>query len=392
MAADWSMLPLDVVGVIALKLQTFEDFIKFSVACRWWNRASSSVKHQWKAKPVVPWLLLAENTKDNPDCVRKIFNLSNNKRYNLYLPETFGARCWGSPYGWIAMIDRNYDVILLNPITKAQFHFPCLKPLDCGTPPTSGESYESWFLRCFANRLIVLKVPQNNNYEFVVLVVYEYYQGLAFARQGDQQWTPIFVKSEVKMVDLVAIEDKVFALYEDGSIVSWNVDEFNALQLIKPADYSLHVNLVFVKLNKSINQIYMAQSGNELLLVLRYKDGVGNADNTDFDHDIVYRTIGFEVYKLKPKDKIWEITKDLGEVALVVGGNSSMCVATGHAEGLQRNCIYFTDDDYVYWRLVREKGGHDTGFYDIKTDVLQFYEGDDMRSSFSPPTFFIPQL
>ncbi|XP_074289466.1 F-box protein At2g05970-like [Silene latifolia] len=394
MAADWSTLPLDLLATIVLKLETFEDFIYFSAVCHWWNHVSSSTKHQWRAIPM-PWLLLAENNKNNPDCVRKILNLSNNKCYKFTLPETFGARCWGSPYGWIAMIDRNFDVQLFNPITKAQIHFPCLKPLDSGiAADESVQNYQSWFLGCFANRLIVLKVPQNDDYKFVVLVIHEYYQSLAFARQGDQSWTPIFVKSRVKMVDIVGMEDKVFALYENGSIVFWNVKKFNAHKLIKPkrAAYSPR-DRIFVEFNRGSNQIYLVRSGSDLLVVLRYIEEVGNADDTDYDYDIVYRTIGFEVYKLNRKAKIWEEIEDLGEVALVVGGNSSMCIFVAHAKGLQRNCIYFSDDQYVFWRRVREHGGHDTGACDFKSGkIWPIYQGDDMRSSFSPPTLFIPQL
>ncbi|XP_074289475.1 F-box protein At2g17036-like [Silene latifolia] len=264
MAVDWFTLPLDLLSFIVLKLETFEDFINFSAVCRCWNHASSSVKQQWSAKPNVPWLLLAENNKDNPNCVRKIFNLSNNKCYNLNLSETFGARCWGSSYGWVAMIiDRNFDVQLFNPITKAQIPFPSLRPLyDGDESDEDDESYRHWFLSSFADRLIVLKVPQNNNYEFVVLVIHEYYQSLAFARQGDQSWTPIFVKSRVTMLDIVGMEDKVFGLYENGSIVSWNVEEFNALELIKPADYSPSGHEFLVDFNtRGVNHTYFVRSG-----------------------------------------------------------------------------------------------------------------------------------
>ncbi|XP_074289470.1 F-box protein At2g17036-like [Silene latifolia] len=340
MAVDWFTLPLDLLSFIVLKLETFEDFINFSAVCRCWNHASSSVKHQWSAKPNVPWLLLAENNKDNPICVRKIFNLSNNKCYNLNLPETFGARCWGSSYGWVAMIiDRNFDVQLFNPITKAQIPFPSLRPLyDGDESDEDDESYRHWFLSSFADRLIVLKVPQNNNYEFVVLVIHEYYQSLAFARQGDQSWTPIFVKSRVKMVDIVGMDDKVFGFdYDDED----------------DSDYD-------------------------------DKDDSGYFSRTNY----------FEVYRFKSEDESWEQVEDLGEVALVVGGNSSMCVSVTHANGLQRNCIYFTDDLTMCWKTsVRKPGGHDTGVFDLKNgNIRRFYEGGDMHSSFAPPTLFIPQF
>ncbi|XP_074289611.1 F-box/kelch-repeat protein KIB1-like [Silene latifolia] len=396
MASDFSTLPLDVLGVIALKLETFEDFIKFSAVCRSWDLASSSIKHQWAPTPVVPWLLLAENTQNNPNCVRKIFNLSNNKCYNLNLPQTFGARCWGSPYGWIAMIDRNYDVILFNPITKAQIPFPCLKSLDDGgVKSKSDKGYHNWFLGCFANRLIVLKVPQNDHYEFVVLVVHVYYHSLSFARQGDKSWIPVLVNSkEHHIVDIVGMDDNIFGLYGDGSIVFWNFKEFNTLELIKPADYSPCRHEFIVKFYQGgCNHIYFVRSGSDLLIVLRYKDNYVTNNEDEDEDDIACKTVDFDVYRLNSIHKSWEEIKDLGEVALIVGGNTSMCVSVAHSKGLQRNCIYFTDDECCFWNSSIDPGGHDMGFFDMKNGNIQrFYHGDDMHSSFAPPTLFIPQL
>ncbi|XP_074289480.1 putative F-box protein At5g55150 [Silene latifolia] len=366
------------------------------------------------------------------------------------LPETFEARCWGSSYGWVAMIDLNFDVQLFNPITKAQTPFPSLKPFYDGDEfDQNGESHQHWFLHGFAERLIVLKVPQNNNYEFVVLVVYEYYRSLAFARQGDQSWTPVFVNSKFGMCDVVGMDDKVFALYRDGSIVSWNVEEFNALELIKPADYSPFGHGFLVEFNKwGLNNTYFVRSGSDLLAVLRYRNSYrkefdteddtdyddededdadhdddtdhddqddtnyddedeGDKDDTDYndededdvdhenkgDSDYFCRTKDFKVYRFKSEDKSWEKIEDLGGVALVVGGNSSMCVSVAHANGLQRNCIYFTDDLDLCWLSLTKPGGHDTGVFDLKNgNIRRFYEGDDMHSSFSPPILFIPQF
>ncbi|XP_074289492.1 F-box protein At2g05970-like [Silene latifolia] len=169
---DWSALPMDLLTTVAFKLEFFEDFICFSAVCRSWNHASSTIKHQWRATSVVPWLLLAENNKDNPDCVCKIFNLNNNKCYNLNLPETFEARCWGSPYGWIAMVGHDFNVQLFNPITKAGISFPRLSNLP--HLPENDENwredkkdYFRWCIQIFLTKLIVLKVSKSGNHEFV---------------------------------------------------------------------------------------------------------------------------------------------------------------------------------------------------------------------------------
>ncbi|XP_074289468.1 uncharacterized protein LOC141614620 [Silene latifolia] len=190
------------------------------------------------------------------------------------------------------------------------------------------------------------------------------------------------------------MEDKVFGLYEDGSIVSWDVKEFNALEHIKPANYSQCGHKFFLKVNGwTAILTYLVQSGSDLLAVSRFNRQVLIDDDIVYNVDYFWRTNDFKVYRFKTEDKSWEKIEDLGEVALVVGGNSSMCVSVTHTNGLQPNCIYFTDDLDMCWLSVTKPGGHYTGVFDVKShEIRQFYEGDDMHSSFAPPILFIPQF
>ncbi|XP_074268226.1 F-box protein KIB4-like [Silene latifolia] len=404
MAPDWSSLPLDVLSIIALKLESFEEFFYFSVVCRWWNRASSSIKHGWRARPTVPWLLLAENTKENPNCIRKIFNLNNTKCYNLSLPQTFGRRCWGSAYGWIAMIDHDYSVRLFNPITKAEILFPSLETIASYSNNFDKNKDSDRLLQLYFTKLIVLKVPRSGQYEFVIMVVYDFSKGLAFARHEDESWTSVLVKkkvvrfgkimSAVRIVDVVEMGDQVFALYDDGEIVCWNAKKFQDLEPLKTIDYIPSETEIFVEYRKWFGTTYLVRSGTDLLMLLRYKEQVLSPDDpTTSDLDIVYRTVYIQVYKLDPKDKRWHEIEDVGDVALFVGCNYSMSVSVLEATCLQRNCVYFNDDENECWADPTEFGGHDMGVYDIQNDeIWRFYQGQDTRSSTCPPIWFVPEL
>ncbi|XP_074289461.1 F-box protein SKIP23-like [Silene latifolia] len=403
MAANWSSLPLDLLAFIAFKLISLEDFIYFSAVCRSWNCASSSIKHQWRPTTPLPWLLLAENTKDNPNCARKIFNLNNNKCYNSNLPETFGARCCGSPYGWVVVAKSDHTIQLINPITKAHISFPSLETI-LNLRETGAESfddYNDWCLTFFLTKLIVLNVSHAGRNEFVIMIIYQFNKYLAFARQGDQSWTDILIKeTSIKIFDVVAMDDHVYVVYDYGAIAYWNVREFYNVEVVKPMDYSPPQHEIFkVPPYPYIRNVYLIQSGSDLLMVLRYKENVMNGLNRadpdyDYDYDSIYRTVDFKVYKLNPKEKKWEYIEDLGDLTLFVGDSSSMSTLLAHDKNLQPNCIYFTDDECSDWSMVTELGGHDMGIYDINSaQVLRrFYEGTDTRSAFCPPTFFFPQL
>ncbi|XP_074289489.1 F-box protein At1g10110-like [Silene latifolia] len=196
MAADWSAMTVDVLGVIALKLEAIEDFIYFSVVCRSWNSVATLIKNEWRAVPT-PWLLLAENNTENPNCLRKVFNLENKKCYEMSLPETFGARCWGSAYGWVAMVDRNLDIQLFNPISKARIQFPSLETIpglklyDENIDKTK-DDYIDRCLNVFLTNLVVLKVSQGVRHELDIVAFYSK-KRVALARPGDQSWTSINV-------------------------------------------------------------------------------------------------------------------------------------------------------------------------------------------------------
>ncbi|XP_074287111.1 putative F-box protein At4g22660 isoform X2 [Silene latifolia] len=312
-AVDWSTLPLDLLGDIAMRLETIEDFIYFSAVCQSWNRVSYLIKHQWRPIPI-PWLLLSENTSNNPHCVRKIFNPSNNKCYKLNLPETFGTRCWGSDYGWVAMVDRDLNVRLFNPITKAEIRFPSVETIPDRPPydkeiDEREENYINWILGMFLIRLIVVKVSET---EFVIVILYGDLYKLAFAKHGDQSWTSVFVRQErgVRMCDVVAMDGYVFALYNDATLVYWNIEDFQGHELVKPMDYLLSEFKMFKQFITGIGALYLVQSGCDLLMVLRFREEVSNSGGNDNDVDIAYETYAFSVYRLDPKDRRWEEIED----------------------------------------------------------------------------------
>ncbi|XP_074289409.1 F-box protein At2g17036-like [Silene latifolia] len=347
MAPNWSTLPLDLLTAVAFKLESFEDFIYFSLVCWSWNHASSSIKHLWRPKPVVPWLLLAENTQDNPHCIRKILDINNeNKCYRRNLPETFGGRCWGSPYGWVAMAKRDLTVQLFNPITKATISFPSLETLPYlpkNTPAYNNEQedYYHWCLGIYLTKITVLKVSEKGHDEFVIMIIYDFHERLAFARQGDPSWTSVLIKeTSVHIFDVVAMDNHVFAIYDDAAIAYWEIKEFFGFErLVKPMDYLSGDHENFAGFYRDDVQVYLIQLDTDLLMVLRHT-GEENSG---------YRTGDFEIFKVNHIDKHWENVENLGDVALFVGDNSSMSLSVAHAKCLQSSSIYFTDDLSEFW-------------------------------------------
>uniref|UniRef100_A0A3B6S8M6 KIB1-4 beta-propeller domain-containing protein n=1 Tax=Triticum aestivum TaxID=4565 RepID=A0A3B6S8M6_WHEAT len=98
----------------------------------------------------------------------------------------------------------------------------------------------------------------------------------------------------------------------------------------------------------------------------------------------------------------WEETDDIGEAALFVGLNNSLCVSTREHAGLKAGRVYFTDDEleHAAWRtdernryLYRRRGFQKRciGVYDLKSGRLKKVRSPVERPSFWPPAaWFTP--
>lgn len=84
---------------------------------------------------------------------------------------------------------------------------------------------------------------------------------------------------------------------------------------------------------------YLVSSGDDLLLVSRYLD-------IDYDNNSVelYRTVGFDVFRMVWGGPRWEKVEELGDGMLFIGQNSSLSLSASDFPGCIGNCIYFTDD------------------------------------------------
>lgn len=76
----------------------------------------------------------------------------------------------------------------------------------------------------------------------------------------------------------------------------------------------------------------------------------------------------FKVFKLSFDGPRWIETKNLGDMALFLGDNSSISVLASNFAGCQRNCIYFTQDRNSV--TLGNLGPKDLGVYDLESGSL----------------------
>lgn len=385
---DWSKLYCELLGEIALKLDCLEDVVNFSVVCSSWHRAYIMIKKKWTAG--VPLLLLPENTEENPKYLRKLFCPNKRRCYELELPETFGARCWGTSSGWVVTIDLSLELYMFNPFTGARIRLPPQPTMPFKRKDKIDDF--DWIRNKYVDKTYVCDL---SNGDFVVVALHGglFHSKIAYVKPGDEAWT--LVTTLKKCVhDVVRLGTQLLVVFHDGVVGYCDMPTFQKSQPpIVVRDYLPTPPIKDFLPRVPHRRFYLLECLGHLLLVYRYKETLksNSAPNT-WDKVVCYRTKGFDVYLFNFDTKIWKIVENLGNVALFVGNNCTMAVDAA-TNNIKCNCIYFTDDETILWNVPILYGGHDMGVYDLeKKEIEPVYEGDDIRSKFCPAIWILPSL
>ncbi|XP_039008801.1 putative F-box protein At5g55150 [Hibiscus syriacus] len=193
-APDWANLPGDLLTSVADMVHSVRDRIRMTAVCRSWQTSLVDQKLNFP-----PCLLL---TKTGDKCC--FYDISGEEiLVELDLPEIRGRRCWGSPFGWLVTWGPDLEIQLFNPLSKATRPLPSLRPLNpyLLEKPTLSSS------------------PDDSDFDCIVLAIYSEHCSLAFAKPGDQAWTPI---EDIKGVDdAIYFKGSIYACQSTGEILSY---------------------------------------------------------------------------------------------------------------------------------------------------------------------------
>ncbi|KNA15995.1 hypothetical protein SOVF_093250 [Spinacia oleracea] len=239
--ADWSKLTTDVLCEIALKLDAVEDLVDFSAVCSSWYCVYTMIKKKWTAK--MPWLMLAENTEeeDNPNYIRKTFCHMRERCYSLSLPQSFGARCWGSSSGWIVTFDFKLELHMLNPFSGVRIRLP--------DPPPQRDPF---IHSNDEDRKIILEIKRLEQVEkvvvlggdeydddCVVVVIYDFKMcRVAYTRpKYDQSWTFVRTPKTCRAYDVVRRGSQILIVYGNGGLGCFDISADEGGQPVRAREY-----------------------------------------------------------------------------------------------------------------------------------------------------------
>ncbi|KAF7004969.1 hypothetical protein CFC21_020127 [Triticum aestivum] len=99
------------------------------------------------------------------------------------------------------------------------------------------------------------------------------------------------------------------------------------------------------------------------------------------------RTCSFKVQVLDGEQ--WRETDDIGDAALFVGVNSSLCMSTREHPELRAGCIYYTENDQGPCKDDEDNGA---GVFSLKDGRAEKVEGLGRHRSWPPLAWFIPSI
>lgn len=207
--------------------------------------------------------------------------------------------------------------------------------------------------------------------DYVVMALYGGYHRLALfkPREKNMTWASLDDRS---FANIIYFKDRFYVVDKEGALFVCDIecdDPKLKVAMVTPTMYE-----------EETNQIYLVECCGELLQVKR---------EVRYDSP-VYFTTGFRVFKLDFVDLKWVQVKDLFGQVLFVGDNSSISLPASDLPGCEKNCIFFTDDNYYWYELSPKDTNYDTGVFSLENGSIDRHYGMKSKMKFPPPVWVEP--
>ncbi|KAK9756793.1 hypothetical protein RND81_01G121700 [Saponaria officinalis] len=332
---NWNKLDLDLLTVIAEKLQFCEDFKTFGGVCTWWRRCTK-LSHEPSVSRHAPWLMLPEPPSSKK---RRFRGLNDRIILEADLPdiaiapsvisdqETNGRHLFSS-LGWLISISPiGYNIVLVHPLSKVVINPP---PLPVEVPNRKTIMDPHYYFQLFPFDINFLKFALSDNpstnSNYTLAANMPYLQYVVLWRSCDKEWTPINYRTISTVSDITFYKGDLYAVEMSGNVVIFS----------KPweSHFSTRTVVANVKIRDtpSLGWMYLVELDN-ILFVIRRQLFLDESDDK-------YKRWNFVVWEVNVETKETKHTKNLRDKAVFLGHNSSFSIT---AKGCKPNCIYYTD-------------------------------------------------
>ncbi|XP_010676477.2 putative F-box protein At5g55150 [Beta vulgaris subsp. vulgaris] len=349
---NWSEMNEDILSLIITKLKNPSHHIQISSVCSSWR--SIALKFRYTLSHPIPSIMVSlPQHPHQRTFINFLVNpppFDHSHQYHT-IPSSY--TCIGSYLGWLVLTvhDKN-SIFLFNPFINKFRSLPKLQK----------------------EKVIkaVISCSPSIDSECVVLILFSK-QGAAFCRVGDVSWTNFdhfFDENECEFSDALFFEGTFYLVDEYGKIYTCNLDIGLILEIsFQPSDLTkIRHKYYLVEFDGKLCRVFRRFSFNESFY---YENNVINDDNNVVNNN-GYVTREFRICKMDPGKRNWVGVDSIGEYAMFLGMNNSICISEVEVGGIKGNRIYFTDDRQ---RNVKHFGfiwpGKDVGIYDLDDSSFQ---------------------
>ncbi|KAL6657415.1 hypothetical protein ACP70R_005195 [Stipagrostis hirtigluma subsp. patula] len=390
--ADWSELSPELLNDIHGRLRLLSR-LAFAAVCVSWRDVHRATPAGAR-KPEAPWLVLPDGGRRSA----RLFSLADGRAVSVHVPRPpMRSRVVvGSSGGWLVTADYWQSRLhLLNPFTGEQAELPALTTMQCldAAPggkvvfdfadytlirledssrwrPSPPETYSPSHLRHLFLRKVILSPSTRPPGGYEAMLLQCLGSGPAFATARDGEWT--LAPSPHGVEDAIYHDGQFFSVASTGVVESWR--DIGCYGMYR----STVVTSKLAKEDDWEMWKYLVESpAGQLMMVFR-------------EHDRDGKSSFFKVEILDEARGIWEEVPDIGDAALFVGINESLCLSTTEHPELRASCVYFTDDNIYAWMAKREP--RDVGVYSLKDGIVKQIEALGPNWSWPPAAWITPCL
>ncbi|KAK1653697.1 hypothetical protein QYE76_071502 [Lolium multiflorum] len=353
-------------------------------------------------KPEAPWLVLPGDTLESATVLSLADRCVPAERSPS--PAMRGHGLIGSSRGWLVTADERGRMSLANPVTGEQRALPAITTIPCieewtgpslfifdlkpfvrGPPYARGEPYphEKYMLRFdqMRNDLYRKVVLSDGGHGAAMLITGWLFGVAAFTTMEDATWR--LAPSRDGVEDAIHHDGRFYSVTYSGAVEVWEHDAYGGVftsATVTPGPANAgwtHPGLC--------RRYLVAAPGGRFMVVLK----------TD-RYNRSRRTSSFKVHVLDGAQ--WKETDDIGDTALFVGANESLCMSTMVHPELKAGCVYFTEDRLGQASLWKDApsygddGQRGLGVFCLKDGTMEKVEGQGWHRSWPPPAWFTPSI
>ncbi|CAM0955169.1 unnamed protein product [Alopecurus aequalis] len=366
----WSNLPRDLVTDVHGRL----NFL---------DRLACTAVFGEAFKQEAPWLLL-HGQQFKADTAT-VFSLVDPRVAIVRIPDPalHDRVIMGSSGGWLVTTDSGARMYMINPVTGEQAALPAI-----ATMPFIDDA-DPWItldIKPFRDTLYSGKPYDHDLKSF---------NNNVLQASSDETGLRYFTHDEIRFdfysKDAIHHEGRFYSITFSGVVEVWEEHdgEFTS-RVVTPSRSRLAKEDDYWRGRK-----YLAAALDGRLMVLIKKEKK--------KEDSWTWKCFFTVQVLDDATRRWEDTHDIGEAAVFVGVNSSLCVSTREHPELIAGCVYFTYDQMTtrtrhekslsrrYWSNDR-CSQWDVGVYSLKYHKVKEIKALGWHRNWPPPAWFTPSF